>query len=341
MIDLRSDTVTKPTPAMREAMFKAEVGDDVYAEDPTVIRLQEQVAERLGMEAALFVPSGVMANQTAIKTHTQPGDEVIVESGAHIIQYETGAAPVISGVQLRTFVATRGIPSVEAIAPLVRGTNYHLPVTRLVCLENTHNKAGGTVVPVETVRAIRDFTKERGIALHMDGARLWNACVANGTKPSDYGRLVDSMAVCFSKGLGAPIGSAVVGKKEWVQKARRVRKMLGGGMRQVGMIAAAALYALEHHVDRLAEDHANAKLFADIVSRSKSLTIDHDTVETNIVAMDVTRTGKDAAQLVALAREHGVLLTDMDPRTLRATTHLDVTREEVRIAAETLLKLVP
>ncbi|MCU0452161.1 MAG: beta-eliminating lyase-related protein [Bacteroidetes bacterium] len=341
MIDLRSDTVTKPTPAMRTAMMNAEVGDDVYAEDPTVIRLQERVADMLGMEAALFVPSGVMANQTAIKTHTLPGDEVIVESGAHIIQYETGAAPVISGVQLRTFTAPRGIPSVDLIAPLVRGTNYHLPVTRLVCLENTHNKAGGTVVPLDVVSSIRQFTKERGIALHMDGARIWNACVANGTKPAEYGRLVDSMSVCFSKGLGAPIGSAIVGKKEWVLKARRVRKMLGGGMRQVGIIAAAALYALEHHVDRLAEDHANAKLFADIVSRSDTLTIDRSTVETNIVAMDVLKTGKDAAELVAMAKPHGVLLTDMDPRTLRATTHLDVTADQVVSAAQTLLELVP
>jgi threonine aldolase len=341
MIDLRSDTVTKPTPAMREAMLRAVVGDDVYAEDPTVNLLQERVAEMLGMEAALFVPSGVMANQVAIKSHTLPSDEVIVESGSHIIQYETGAAPVISGVQLRTFTAPRGIPTVELIAPLVRGTNYHLPVTRLVCLENTHNKAGGTVVALENVRAIRAFTKERGIHLHMDGARIWNACVANGTTPADYGRLVDSMSVCFSKGLGAPIGSAVVGTKEWIQKARRVRKMLGGGMRQVGMIAAAALFAVEHHVRRLSEDHANAKRFAEIVSRSKALVIDRSTVETNIVAMDVSGTGKDAAELVRLAAAQGVLLTDMDPRTLRATTHLDVSTEQVVTAAETLLSIVP
>lgn len=341
MIDLRSDTVTKPTRAMRDAMMRAEVGDDVYAEDPTVNRLQERVAELLGMEAALFVPSGVMANQTAIKTHTIPGDEVIVESGSHIIQYETGAAPVISGVQLRTFAASRGIPSVDLIAPLVRGTNYHLPVTRLVCLENTHNKAGGTVVPLEAVHSIRHFTRDRGIHLHMDGARIWNACVASGTKPAEYGRLVDSMAVCFSKGLGAPVGSAVAGTKEWIQKARRVRKMLGGGMRQVGMIAAAALYALEHHVERLADDHANAKRFAEIVVRSRSLAIDLSTVETNIVAMDVSKTGRDAAELVQLAAAQGVLLTDMDPRTLRATTHLDVTTEQVVKAAEVVLSLVP
>lgn len=341
MIDLRSDTVTKPTPAMREAMMRAEVGDDVYAEDPTVNRLQVRVAEILGMEAALFVPSGVMANQTAIKTHTVPGDEVIVESGCHILQYETGAAPVISGVQLRTFAAPRGIPSADLLAPLVRGTNYHLPVTRLVCLENTHNKAGGTVVPPETVRSIRSFTKDRGIHLHMDGARLWNACVANGTTPADYGRLVDSMAVCFSKGLGAPIGSAVAGTKEWIQRARRVRKMLGGGMRQVGLIAAAALYALEHHVERLADDHANAKRFAQIVSASTTLSIDLATVETNIVAMDVSKTGKDAAELVKMAGARGVLLTDMDPRTLRATTHLDVTTDQVVKAAEVVLSLAP
>jgi threonine aldolase len=341
MIDLRSDTVTKPTPAMWEAMMRAEVGDDVYAEDPTVNLLQERVAEMLGMEAALFVASGVMANQTAIKTHTLPGDEVIVEAGSHIIQYETGAAPVISGVQLRTYSAPRGIPSVDLITPLVRGSNYHLPITRLVCLENTHNKAGGTVVPLETVRSVRAFTKDRGIHLHMDGARLWNACVASGTKPAEYGRLVDSMAVCFSKGLGAPIGSAIVGKKEWIQRARRVRKMLGGGMRQVGMIAAAALYALEHHVERLAEDHANARRFAEIVSRSKTLAVDLASVETNIVAMDVSRTGKSAAELVTIAASKGVYLIDMDARTLRATTHLDVTTEQVVNAAEVVLALCP
>ncbi|MEK6650334.1 MAG: GntG family PLP-dependent aldolase [Bacteroidota bacterium] len=326
---------------MPPAMVQAEVGDDVYAEDPTVRHLEERVADLLGMEAALFMPSGVMANETAIKVHTFPGDEVIVESGSHIIQYETGAAPVISGVQLRTFQGDRGVPSVEAIAPLVRGSNYHLPVTRLVCLENTHNKAGGTVVPVEVVRAVREFTKSRGIALHMDGARIWNACIASGKRPSEYGSLVDSMAVCFSKGLGAPVGSAVVGPREWIARARRVRKMLGGGMRQVGILAAAALYALDHHVERLAEDHANARLFAEIVSRSRVLKIDLATVQTNIVAMDVTATGHDAAEICAAAREKGVLLTDMDPQTLRATTHLDVTREEVRTAANTVLTLFP
>lgn len=341
MIDLRSDTVTKPTPAMRKTMSEAEVGDDVYAEDPTIARLESSVAKILGMEAALFVPSGVMANQIAIKTHTQLGDEVIVDEGAHIIQYETGAAPVISGVQLRTFRSVRGIPSAGEIAPLVRGTNFHLPVTRLVCLENTHNKAGGTVLSREVVRSIRDFTSARGIALHMDGARIWNACVASGDRPSDYGALVDSISVCFSKGLGAPVGSAIVGTKDWITRARRVRKMLGGGMRQAGIIAAGALYALEHHIERLADDHANARMFAEIVSRSGSLSIDMETVQTNIVAMDVERTGKDAATLCAEARNNGVLLTDMDPRTLRATTHMDVSRDQVRSAAETVLRMFP
>ncbi len=341
MIDLRSDTVTKPTPAMRKAMAEAEVGDDVYAEDPTIKRLETAVAAMLGMEAALFVPSGVMANQTAIKTHTQLGDEVIVDEGSHIIQYETGAAPVISGVQLRTFSSVRGVPSVGAIAPLVRGTNFHLPVTRLVCIENTHNKAGGTVLSVDVVRSVREFTSERGIALHMDGARIWNACVASGNLPARYGALVDSMSVCFSKGLGAPVGSAVAGRKDWITRARRTRKMLGGGMRQAGIIAAGALFALEHNIDRLADDHANARLFAEIVSRSRSLSIDMETVQTNIVAMDVERTGKDAATLCAEARTQGVLLTDMDPRTLRATTHLDVSQDEVRSAAETVLRLFP
>ena len=341
MIDLRSDTVTKPTAAMRAVMAQAEVGDDVYAEDPTIARLEARVALLLGMEAALFVPSGVMANQTAIKTHTQVGDEVIVDEGSHIIQYETGAAPVISGVQLRTFQSVKGVPSVDAIAPLVRGQNYHLPVTRLVCLENTHNKAGGTILSLEVVRSIREFTLSRGIALHMDGARIWNACVATGQRPAEYGAMVDSMSVCFSKGLGAPVGSAVVGTREWITKARRVRKMLGGGMRQAGIIAAGALYALENHMARLKDDHAHARMFAEIVSRSQSLSIDLETVQTNIVAMDVARTGRDAAALCTAARGHGVLLTDMDPRTLRATMHLDVSRGEVQTAAETVLRLFP
>ncbi|MBI3005572.1 MAG: low-specificity L-threonine aldolase [Ignavibacteriales bacterium] len=336
-IDLRSDTVTKPSPAMREAMASAEVGDDVFGEDPTVNQLQERVAELLGKEAALFVPSGVMANQLAVKTQTQPGDEIIVEEGSHIFNYETAAPAMISNVQIRTLQGQRGVLTAEQIGSAVRSKDYHQPRTSLVCLENTHNRAGGTIYPLEEIQRIRDFSKSRGINMHLDGARIWNAWIASGTHPKDIARYFDTVSVCFSKGLGAPVGSAVAGTKETVEKARKFRKVLGGGMRQVGVLAAAALYALDNNIQRLAEDHDKAQLFAQKVGSVRGFTIDLPSVQTNIVIIDIANTGRTTTDILSLLRSKKVLLTEMTSSKIRAVMHLDVTKEQVTTAAQTIV----
>jgi threonine aldolase len=333
MIDLRSDTVTKPTPEMRQAMAEAEVGDDVFGEDPTVNKLQERVAALLGKEAALFVPSGVMANQLAIKAQTQPGDEIIVERGSHIVHYETAAPSVISQVQLYTISGRRGVLQVEDLVSAVRPEVYYMPRTALICLENTHNKAGGTIYPLEEMQRISSFARERRIALHLDGARIWNASVATGISPATYAAHFDTISVCFSKGLGAPVGSALVGSRAVIEKARKFRKVLGGGMRQAGILAAGALYALEHNLDRLREDHDKATLFAQEVAHVPGFEIDLPSVQTNIVIIEIRKTGKTSAQILETLRSNGVLVTEMGPTALRAVTHLDVTREAVQEAA--------
>jgi len=334
IIDLRSDTITRPTDAMRQAMARAPVGDDVFAEDPTVNLLQRRVAELLGKPAALYVPSGVMSNQLAIKAHTQPGDEVIVEKDSHIFNYETAAPSILSNVQLHVISGQHGIMRAEQLAPAVRPSEYYMPRTALICLENTHNRAGGTIYPIEEIRRIRDFAKALGIRLHMDGARLWNASVATGIAPREYAQFFDSVSVCFSKGLGAPVGSALVGSEEVIQRARRFRKILGGGMRQAGIIAAGALYALDHHIDRLKEDHEKARLFAERVAKNSVLGIDLKNVQTNIVVIDISQTGRSTGELLDLLRANNVLLTDANYTSLRAVTHLDVTTEQVIRAAE-------
>lgn len=339
VIDLRSDTVTKPSPAMRKAMAEAEVGDDVFGEDPTVNRLQEKIALLLGKEAALFVPSGVMANQLAIKVLTQPGDEVIVESGSHIFNYETAAPSVISHVQIATVPGRRGILQVDDLVPAIRSSAYYMPRTSLICLENTHNKAGGTIYPLEEIRNISRFAKERRMALHLDGARLWNASVATGIPPNEYAAHADTVSVCFSKGLGAPVGSALAGTKEMIEMARKYRKILGGGMRQAGILAAGALYALEHNIERLREDHEKARMFAREVSSIPGFEVDMEAVQTNIVIMEVAKTGKTPAQLLETLRTKGVLLTEMSHTALRAVMHMDVTMNEVNEAA-TIMKSV-
>ncbi|HXG38042.1 MAG TPA: low-specificity L-threonine aldolase [Bacteroidota bacterium] len=333
IIDLRSDTVTKPSPAMRQAMAEAEVGDDVFGEDPTVNRLQEKVASLLGKEAALFVPSGMMANQLAIKIHTQPGDEIIVESDSHIFNYETAAPAIISHVQIATIPGRRGVLRVDDLIPAIRSSAYYMPRTSLICLENTHNKAGGTIYPLEEIQRISRFAKERRIALHLDGARIWNASVATGILPKEYAAHVDTVSVCFSKGLGAPVGSALAGSKEMVEKARKYRKILGGGMRQAGILAAGALYALEHNIERLREDHEKAKVFAREVSTIPGFEVDVEAVQSNIVMIEVTKTGNTPAQLLETLRSRGVLLTEMSHTAIRAVMHMDVTMEEVQEAA--------
>jgi threonine aldolase len=334
IIDLRSDTITKPTDAMRQVMAHAPVGDDVFAEDPTVNLLQQKVAALLGKPAALYVSSGVMSNQLAIKVHTQPGDEVIVEKESHIFNYETGAPSILSNVQLHLILGDHGILRAGQLAPAVRPSVYYMPRTALICLENTHNRAGGTVYPLDEIKKIRDFAKALGIRMHLDGARLWNASVATGIQPSEYAQYFDTVSVCFSKGLGAPVGSALVGSEELIQRARRFRKILGGGMRQAGIIAAGALYALEHNIGRLKEDHEKARLFAERVAANPLAGIDLKFVQTNIVVVDISRTGKSTGELLDALRAQNVYLTDANYTSLRAVTHLDVTTEQVLRAAE-------
>ena len=338
-IDLRSDTVTKPSHEMRESMSAAEVGDDVYGEDPTVNLLQDKTADILGKEAALFVPSGVMANQLAIKTHTLPGDEVIVESDSHIFNFETAGAAFLSNVQLHTVNGNHGILNAEQITQSIRSSVYYNPRTSLVCLENTHNKAGGTIYPLEEIKSISELTRNRNIALHLDGARLWNASVASGIMPSEYARYFDTVSVCFSKGLGAPIGSALAGTREKIEKARKYRKIFGGGMRQAGILAAGALFALEHNMERLKEDHKKAKLLAEQLQRVFGIHIDQEYVQTNIVVIDIKERKESPGDILALLKAKGVLLSEMGNTTLRAVTHLDVSMEQINSAAD-IMKLV-
>lgn len=317
VIDLRSDTVTRPTPAMRRAMAEAEVGDDVYGEDPTVNRLQETAAARLGKEAALFLPSGTMANQAAIRASTSHGDVVLATEGAHVLRYESGAAAAISGVQIRT-LGTSGMLSVEEVLASIPPKDAHNAPVTLLTLEITHNAAGGCIPPFEAVSAVVAAARERGLRTHLDGARLFNAEVATGTAAREWAGLFDTVSFCLSKGLGAPVGSLVCGTRETIERVHRIRKMLGGGMRQAGILAAAGLHALEHHVERLGEDHENARRLAEALVQA-GFRLERPP-ETNIVFLDVP----DAAALVRAARQLGVLLGMAGPKRVRALTHLDV-----------------
>jgi threonine aldolase len=323
-IDLRSDTITRPTLGMRRAMAEAEVGDDVFGEDPTANRLQEMVADLLGTEAALFVASGTMGNEICIHCQTQPGDEIICEEGAHFLHYEAGAMPVLSGVQARTLIGRRGVITAKQIEEAMRGETYYFPRTRLIALENTHNAAAGAIFPMAEIEPIRRLAQKYELAMHLDGARLWNACAAIGIAPREYARHFDSVSVCFSKGLGAPIGSAIAGSKNFIALARRFRKMLGGGMRQVGIIAAAAIYALDHHRDRLAEDHANARRLAEALNGYNGIAIDLATVQTNIVMIDIANTKLNVAAALEGLNKAGVRVVAFGASALRAVTHLDV-----------------
>jgi threonine aldolase len=328
-IDLRSDTVTKPTPAMRKAMAEAEVGDDVFGEDPTVNVLQVKVANLLGKEAALFVPSGTMANQLSIKSHTQPGDEVIIETSSHPYNFEGGAGAALSGVQFQCLKGGRGILDVAQIEEAIRPEDHHFAVTRLVCLENTHNRGGGSIYPLERMAEIYRLAKSKGLLVHLDGARLWNASVATGIKPHEYAQWADSVSVCLSKGLGAPIGSLIAGSQLFIDRVHRFRKMFGGGMRQVGIIAAAGIYALDHHLERLKEDHQNAKRLAVGLKEFKGVSVDPKHVETNIVIFDVMDTGMTGAQVAEPMRREGVLIHAFGKTQIRLVTHLDVSSEDI------------
>ena len=331
MIDLRSDTVTRPTEGMRQAMARAEVGDDVYGEDPTVAELQDRVAGLFGFEAALFTPTGSMANVLALAALVGPGQEVLCESRAHILRAELGAHGALTGLTSRTWADDRGQVDLAAIERM------HAPDmgpffvrTTAVSVENTHNFAGGTVLPLDDLERLRSLAGRLGCGVHVDGARIWNAHVATGTPLASYGAVADTMAVCFSKGLGAPIGSAMLGSAEQVAEARVRRKRMGGGMRQVGVLAAAALHALDHHVERLADDHEHARLLAEACGTDPALT------ETNIVVVDVP----DAPAVVAAAKEQGVLVGAVGPTKVRLLTHLDVDRAAVEQAAKVLAEIL-
>jgi threonine aldolase len=336
-VDLRSDTVTRPTKAMREAMARADVGDDVYEEDPTVRALEVRVAGVLGKEAALFVPSGTMANQIAILVHTRRGDEVIVGEGAHSFAFESGAGAAIAGVQFAV-VGSGGLFTAEDVEAVLNPDRVWLPRSALVMVENTHNRAGGRVFPQREVVRISALATARSIRMHLDGARLWNAAVASGVPEQELAEPFDTVSVCFSKGLGAPIGSAVCGSEALVREARRFRKMLGGGMRQAGVIAAGALFALEHHRSRLAEDHGTARDVAAIVSSARGAVVDTLGVETNIV--NVGLSSADAERVVAAARAAGVLVNATGPRKLRIVTHLDAPRDLAIPGAERLARVI-
>jgi threonine aldolase len=335
LYDLRSDTLTKPSAGMRAAMAAAEVGDDVYGEDPTVRQLEARVAEILGKESALFVPSGTMANQIAILVHTRRGDEVVVGEGTHCMHFEGGAAAAWSGVQFAV-VGRGGLFSPEDVLAAVRPKAEHLPQSSLVVVENTHNLGGGRVFPRTECEKIAEVARARGLSLHMDGARLWNAAIATGEEPRELAAPFDTVSVCFSKGLGAPVGSAFVGTHERVRSARRFRKMLGGAMRQSGIVAAAALYALEHNRQRLDQDHAAARGFAARLSETPGVEI--APVETNIVLLKTPNA--DAAAIAERASKQGVLIHAMGPGMLRAVTHLDIDEADTLRAAELLSEII-
>jgi len=340
LIDLRSDTVTKPSPQMRRVIAEAAVGDDVLGDDPTIILLQEKVADLFQKEAALFVPSGTMANAVSILAHTCRGDEVIVEKESHTFNYEAAGPAVLGGVQLFPLTGDQGILTALQIENALRPVDdVHQPQTRLICLENTHNRGGGKIYPLEDIEAISNFARKSGIFMHLDGARLFNACVATGYAPSLYAQYFDSLMVCFSKGLGGPVGSMVMGSKEFIEKAHRYRKMLGGGMRQAGILAAAALFALEHNLERLEDDHIHAQRLARGLAEIAGFEIDPDSVETNIVIFNVKPSGKTAAEVVKLLEAKGVQMIPFGKYLVRAVTHLDVSEQDIELAIQVLHQL--
>ncbi len=339
VIDLRSDTVTKPSKEMRDFMMAADVGDDVFGEDPTVNKLQEKVAELLGKEAALYVPSGTMGNQLCIKAHTQPWDELICDKDAHIYNYESGSIAGLSHVQVIPVNGNRGIFTAEQVEEVIRPEAYYLPKTRLVCVENTHNRGGGSIFPIEEIRRIKKVVDKYNLKFHLDGARLWNASIATGISLSDYAKYFDSVSVCLSKGLGAPVGSVIAGSKEFIKLAHRYRKAWGGGMRQAGILAAAGLYAIENNFQRLAEDHRRAKYFAEEISKISRVKLNPDDVQTNIVLFEVDGlTAQEVCQIVKDTSKTGnsLLLSVGKKYLVRAVTHLDVNDQDIEEAIKIL-----
>ncbi|MEZ4224119.1 MAG: low-specificity L-threonine aldolase [Polyangiaceae bacterium] len=332
-VDLRSDTVTRPSEAMRRAMAEAEVGDDVFGEDPTVRKLETRVASLLGKERALFVPSGTMSNQLALMVQTNRGDEIVVGEGTHLCWFESGAAAALSGVQ-HVVAGAGGLFDDKELLAAIKPEAYYYPRTRLVVMENTHNRSGGRVFPLDMMRKVSAAARAHGLAVHLDGARLWNAMVTSGDSLADLASVADTVSVCFSKGLGAPLGSALVGTQSLLTRAHRFRRMLGGAMRQAGIVAAAALHALDHNLSRLREDHDNARAFADALGDSAHVEVDLTTVQTNMVNVRLTSSAE--ASVIERCSAEGVLLTSIAPRTLRAVFHLHVQRADALHAAQVL-----
>lgn len=337
MIDLRSDTVTKPTPEMLDFMTKAEVGDDVFAEDPTVTAFEQKVSTMFGMEAGLFVPSGTMSNQLGVKVLTNPGDEILIDYKGHIFNYETGGAGFLSGVQINPIHGDKGKLSPEDIKNSVRGGFDWEPRTSVLCLENTTNKGGGVCYLKDELDSLKDFADENNLKVHLDGARVWNAIVATGIEASFFGGIADTISVCFSKGLGAPVGSMLISSEENIAKARRFRKMWGGGMRQVGLLAAAADFALDTNFTKLQKDHERAKQLAEAVDGCSNLSIDLRSVETNIVIFDVRN--ESAVEALAKLEEKGVRMVPFGPNTIRATFHYQIGDAELQKVVDSVKEL--
>jgi threonine aldolase len=338
-IDLRSDTITVPTSAMRTFMIRAKVGDDVFGEDPTVNDLQNMIVEMLDMEAALFVPSGTQANQISVNSHTNPGNEVICDYNSHIFNYESGAAGMLSGVQLHPIIGKNGHPTAEQIRSVIRPKDDHFPQTKLICLENTHNRAGGTIFPLDEIKKIHDLAKENDLKLHLDGARLWNAAIETGKSLKEYASFFDSVSLCFSKALGAPVGSIVAGSKEFITRAHSYRKAYGGGMRQVGILAAACLFAVENHFERLSEDHRNARLLAEGINNVGPFRVDLDSVQTNIVISDITPGSINAFEIVKRLEENDILSIAFGSHKIRFVTHLNITQEDIETCLQVMTNL--
>ncbi len=339
MIDLRSDTVTKPTPGMLAAMMNAAVGDDVFGEDPTVNALEARTAALFGKEAGVFVPSGTMSNQIAVRIHCRPQDEILLESTCHIYLWEAGGPAALSGVTCRTFDGRNGLLELPDLEEKIRPDDQHAVRTRLVCIENTHNRGGGTITSLETVKAISFWARANGLAMHLDGARIWNAMVATGVPAAEWGMHFDTVSVCFSKGLGTPVGSMLLGSREAIGFGRRIRKLFGGAMRQAGFLAAACNYALDHHIERLAEDHANAKLIGAALADVPGITLTPAKIDSNLVWFEVDARHGDAKSVASRLKEQGVLVAPLGKNVLRAVTHHDVNREQCERAAEVIRSL--
>ena len=333
-IDLRSDTVTKPTAGMRDAMMAAKIGDDVFGEDPTINELEQMCADMFGMEAGLFCPSGTMTNQIAIKCHTQPGDDVICDENSHIYQYEGGGIAFNSGASVKLLSGDRGRINAEQVTMAINPDDDHKPHTSLVCLENTSNRGGGSCYDLNEIKKIKQVCIQKGLAFHLDGARLWNALVAKKERPIQVGELFDSISVCLSKGLGAPVGSVLLGKKGLIKRARRIRKVFGGGMRQGGFLAAAGIYALKTHIERLQEDHDHAKQIGDAIQKSK-IAVAVLPIETNIIIFETSGSNR-AATIVEQLKQKGILCYATTPTRVRFVLHLDITADMVHKTIETI-----